>query len=67
MNQQIDESMVYTIKELAKVLKISKSNAYQLARTPGFPKIKIGKRILVPKEELKKWLISQCNEVRVWY
>ena len=59
MNKSNQESIVYSIDELADVLKISKSLAYQLARNRDFPKTKIGKRILIPAEELKKWLLRQ--------
>ncbi len=59
-----DFSMVYTIKELAQVLKISNSSAYQLARSENFPKVYVGKRILIPSQELKEWLIQNCNGVK---
>lgn len=55
--------LVYTIKELAEKLKISISSAYQLARAEDFPKINIGKRILIPDKELKIWLSERCNGI----
>lgn len=56
-----NESLVYTINELAENLKISKSSAYQLARNKDFPTIRIGKRILIPVSKLKEWLTEYCN------
>lgn len=62
METKKEETLVYTVKELARVLKISKSGAYQLVRCKNFPKIKINKRILIPVKELKIWLEKRCNE-----
>lgn len=62
-SNQISESIVYSIEELSKILKISKSMAYQLARNDDFPKIKIGKRILIPAESLKRWLLRNENDL----
>lgn len=59
MEEKNQEPLVYSINELADVLCISKSLAYQIARNRDFPKIKIGKRILIPVEELKKWVSKQ--------
>lgn len=55
------ENLGYSIKELSEILKISKSNAYQLAKNEDFPKIKIGKRIFIPAENLKEWIRRNCN------
>ena len=62
METKNEETLVYTIEELAKVLKISKSSAYQLARSKDFPIIRINKRILVLASKLKIWLQEKCNE-----
>lgn len=61
MQIDLENTLVYTIPELAKILKISLSTAYQMARADGFPKVRINKRILVPAEELKVWLRKKCN------
>ena len=57
------EPLVYTIDDLSNILKISKSMAYQVARNKDFPKIKLGKRILVPSERLKQWLLNNENDL----
>ena len=61
MKDEKQEPIFYTIKEFAKIFKISKSTAYQIARTSGFPKKRVGKRILIPKNELKQWMDKDCN------
>ena len=42
-------------------LDISREKAYQLANTKGFPSVRIGKRILVPKTQFLRWLEDQAN------
>lgn len=54
--EDISNSLVLTVKELANFLKISKSTAYELTYRRDFPKVKINKRIVVPVEALKEWL-----------
>ena len=56
-----EKAMVYTINDLTEKLKISKSMAYQIARNQDFPKVRIGKRILIPAEGLKEWLVKQSD------
>lgn len=46
----------YTIKEIAAMFKISYKSAYALVNTCGFPKVKIGKIIRIPKKELEAWV-----------
>ncbi len=50
------EKLTYDVEDLMGVLGISRVKAYELANSQGFPKIRIGKRILIPKESLLKWL-----------
>lgn len=58
-----EKTLVYTVPDMAEKLRISKSMAYALARAKDFPKIKIGRRILIPVKELEKWLADRCNDI----
>lgn len=51
----IDNSIL-TINDIQKYLKISRSKAYDLIKSPDFPIIRIGKCIRVNKNELDNWL-----------
>ena len=42
--------------EMAAALGISRAGAYELVRTEGFPALKIGSRIVIPKDELQEWV-----------
>ncbi len=48
-------------KDLLEVLPMSRSGIYKMLNTPGFPVIKIGKRKLIPKEALLKWLSDNLS------
>ena len=41
---------------VAKVLGISPSSGYGLMHEPGFPILKIGNRMVVPKEKFVQWV-----------
>ena len=45
--------------EMAAVLGISRAGAYELVRGKGFPALKIGSRIVVPKEKFIGWIDRQ--------
>lgn len=55
------EEVVYTMSELQTILKIGKNTAYKLVKLKGFPIIQIGKKILIPKNELNEWLKNNKN------
>ena len=41
---------------VAKVLGVSPSSSYELMHEPGFPILKIGNRMVVPKEKFIQWV-----------
>ena len=41
---------------LAKVLGVAVSSAYELMHEKDFPSVRIGKRFVVPREDLKVWI-----------
>ncbi len=48
--------IVLSAKELAAALCISRSGAYGLLKSEGFPSINVGNRIMVSKTAFIKWL-----------
>ena len=42
--------------DVAQVLGISRAKAYELMHSEGFPTLKIGKRMTVPKDKLIEWI-----------
>lgn len=55
------ERLTMTIPEAAKVLGISKSKMYDLARSDGFPTIMVGTRRLVSRKGLERWMEIQTE------
>ena len=41
---------------VAKLLGISISSSYELMHEKGFPVLRIGNRMIVPKEKFRKWV-----------
>ena len=41
---------------VAKVLGVSPSSGYELMHEAGFPSLKIGNRIVIPKEQFIRWV-----------
>ena len=53
------EKSTMSVQELSAQLGISLVKAYELVKTPGFPTLRIGTRILIPVDAYKAWLL-QC-------
>ena len=53
--------LALSAEDLAQVLGISRANAYTLMHSKGFPTIKIGKRMTVPKDKLIEWIDKQMT------
>ena len=41
---------------VAKVLGVSPSSGYELMHEPGFPVLRVGNRMVVPKEQFIQWV-----------
>ena len=57
-----DELPLFLNAEMvAKVLGVSISSAYELMHETGFPALRIGNRIVVPKEKFRRWVETQVG------
>lgn len=50
------EKIVYSIPEVAQLLGISRSYAYELVKRNELPILKMGKRRMIPKCYLEQWI-----------
>ena len=48
-------------KTVAKVLGVSSSSAYELMHEPDFPMLRIGNRMVVPKEQFIQWVMERTG------
>ena len=51
-----DLPLMLSAPEVAEVLGISRAGAYDLVRSDGVPHLKLGNRILVPKDKFIQWI-----------
>lgn len=54
------EPAVYNVPQIAALMDINLQRAYEIVKTPGFPSIRIGKRIVIPKAAFERWLERQA-------
>ena len=60
----IDElPLTLNAREAAVVLRISKSKVYELAHSESFPAVRIGNRVVIPRDKLIEWMNSQAEGV----
>ena len=50
-------------REAAAVLRISKSKVYELAQSESFPAVRIGKRVVIPRDKLIEWMNAQAEGI----
>jgi len=55
-NNYDDLPLFLNVELVAKVLGVSPSSGYELMHEPGFPVLKIGSRMVVPKEKFIQWV-----------
>jgi len=48
-----------TVQDLKKLFNIGNNKAYELTYYKNFPKIKIGRKIIIPKKQLMQWIENQ--------
>lgn len=53
--------LLLNMKQVASLLGISDSSAYELVQENDFPSLRIGKRIVVPKESLQQWIFDHTK------
>lgn len=52
---------VMNVKEMAELMNISQWMAYELCRTTGFPAVRIGRRVLIRKDQLMVWMDKEAG------
>ena len=59
-----DLPLFLNAETVAKVLGVSISSAYELMHEPGFPVLKVGSRMVVPKEKFITWVSAQTGGIQ---
>lgn len=50
-----------TVKDIQEKLHLGKNNTYKLISQKGFPKIVIGKKILIPEIQFEKYIMNHLK------
>lgn len=56
-----DERMTMSVAEAAKALGISRPSLYALLDVPGFPSFRVGRRVLISRAGLARWVEQQTE------
>lgn len=56
-----DLPLFLNAETVAQVLSVSISSAYELLHEPGFPVVRVGSRMVVPKEKFMAWVSAQTK------
>ena len=58
-----DLPLMLSVPEMGAALGISRAGAYELARSEGFPALRIGTRSVIPKDKLQEWVDKQTEKI----
>ena len=53
--------LLLSVTQLVDLMGVSEPSLYELIQEDDFPSLRIGKRIVVPKEELRKWITAHTK------
>ncbi len=49
---------ILTVPEVAKVLRIGRTEAYAMVGRGDIPVLRIGRRVIVPRKALEEWVLT---------
>lgn len=55
------ERMTLTVEEVQGMLGIGRNQAYALVKQAGFPAVRVGRRILVPRNAFLQWMHDHAS------
>jgi len=53
------EPCVYEVKDIMRIMRVSRNTAYKLIRQEGIPHIRMGGHYKIPVEKFHEWLSKQ--------
>lgn len=56
--------ILHTVEDVARILRIGRSRAYELVKRGEVPSIRVGHRIRVPDDALRAWLRQASKDAR---
>lgn len=55
------DPQLLTVEEVARILRIGRDLAYQLAREGKIPVLRLGRRMVIPRQTLMRWIETEAN------
>lgn len=55
------EPIVLTVREAAEYMRISLPTMYEIVHRENFPKINVGRKIIIPRVEFLNWLRREAG------
>lgn len=56
-----DGRLLLTVPEAAELLRISRNLAYELVTQRRIPHIRLGRRVLIPRQGLENWIAREAE------
>jgi excisionase family DNA binding protein len=56
------ERLTLSVPETARLLGVGRDKAYEMAHTGRIPVLRIGRRLLVPRDALVRWIDNAARE-----
>ena len=50
-----------TLADLSLILPVSRATLYRMAEQKRIPSLRIGRRVIIPRAPLKKWIEQECG------
>lgn len=60
-----DVPLNMSVEDVAAVLGMSRMYAYSLCKQPDFPALRMGKRIIIPKDRFIRWMEERAKDGEV--
>jgi len=54
---------ILSVEQMRQLLGVSRPKAYELVHTQGFPVVRLGRAIRIPREALMEWIGQQSGHV----
>jgi len=61
MNDGKGQTLVLTVAEAARLLRISRNTCYELVAQGRIPHVRLGRRILIPRFGLEEWIAREAG------
>jgi excisionase family DNA binding protein len=59
----VKEKMLMSVREAAQALGIGRDTAYGLIRDGRLPAVRVGRRVLVPRTALERWIEAETGRM----